>query len=151
VSRAQGRREDLVIAVAPALPGEPDGSLRVGRADDVEVGTRVVRDAPDVRPGAVAAAARREGTGVDVPVAVALLRPGDVDGPLAVNRDGRPPDVEASVGDVQRGVPGLAVEPAQLDAVAVLGRDEQAMVGRSGRYAVETSQTVPPGALAATG
>src|SRR5262249_6469663 len=76
---ALGCDEDLVVVVAPALPGEPDGPLRIGRGHDVEVRALRIGDADDVGPGPLlfTRSGGRIRPADDLPVAVERLRPGD--------------------------------------------------------------------------
>src|SRR5581483_5590193 len=117
--------EDLEVAVAPALPGDPHGPAGVRGQDGMEVGPRVAADPRDLRPGAVGAAGPRGVAAVvDVVVVLDALAPGEVEDALAVAADRRPPEVEARGGHVEAGAPGLAVEGLEAQLVAVAGGDE---------------------------
>ena len=127
VAAGQGHGHDVVVVAPPGLPGQPDNSAGIGGRNHVKVRSRGAAQANYIGHGALTASlAGCVAPGKDVPVAALPLSPGHPDGSLAVDGHGRPPDLQASLRDIDGGPPGLAVKLPQANPVAVAGGAREA-------------------------
>ena len=117
--------EDVGAAVAEALPDQPQVALRVAGQFVLDVGLRRVGQAFGCRPRAVGGALQV--AAVEVEVAVHLLGPDNPGAAPAVAPELRHQAVARFVGDLDRRLPGRAVEAPRHD------RDTAVPVGGPGR------------------